>query len=156
MSKKCKLFDVLVGSVLNYGAEIWGYHKAGDVEKLHTKFCRYLLNVRKSTNIIGLYGELGRFPLIILRQLSMLRYWIKLLNSNDNFLPKKVYRMLKTDIDNNKTYSGSNWAYQIKCILDKLGLSYIWRQQFDHEIPYFLIKQRIFDSYKQSCVLVYK
>ena len=22
--------------------------------------------------------------------------------------------------------------------------------QFDHEIPYFLIKQRIFDSYKQS------
>ena len=46
----------------------------------------------------------------------MLRYWIKLLNSNDNFLPKKVYRMLKTDIDNNKTYSGSNWAYQIKCI----------------------------------------
>ena len=150
MSKKCKLFDVLVGSVLNYGAEIWGYHKAGDVEKLHTKFCRYLLNVRKSTNIIGLYGELGRFPLIIFRQLSMLRYWIKLLNSNDNFLPKKVYCMLKTDIDNNKTYSGSNWAYQIKCILDKLGLSYIWRQQFDHEIPYFLIKQRIFDSYKQS------
>ena len=62
---------------------------------LHTKFCRWILNVRKSTNLSGLYGELGRFPLFIFRQISMIRYWMKLITSSDNFLPKKVYIMLK-------------------------------------------------------------
>ena len=149
-SKKCKLFDVLVGSVLNYGAEVWGYHEAKDVEVLHTKFCRWILNVRKSTNLSGLYGELGRFPLIIFRQTSMIRYWIKLLTSNDNCLPKKIYYMLKNDIDNGRSYNGLNWAYQIKSMLDRIGLSNIWVQQFEITIPYNLIKQRIFDMYRQS------
>ena len=57
----------------------------------------------------------------------MIRYWIKLLISGDNFIPKKVYIMLKNDADNNITYNG---AYQIKCILDSIGLSYIWNDHF--------------------------
>ena len=44
--QKCKLFDVLVGSILNYSAEVWGYNDAKDVEILHTKFCRWILQVR--------------------------------------------------------------------------------------------------------------
>ena len=38
----------------------------------------------------------------------MIRYWIKLLISGDNFIPKKVYIMLKNDADNNITYNGLN------------------------------------------------
>ena len=73
-TQKCKLFDVLVGSVLNYSAEVWGNNEAKDIETIHTKFCRWVLNVRKSTNLSGLYGELGRFPLSIYRKISMVRY----------------------------------------------------------------------------------
>ena len=80
----------------------------------------------------------------------MIRYWIKLLTSNDNCLPKKIYCMLKNDIDNGITYNGLNWAYQIKSMLDRIGLSNIWIQQFEITIPYNLIKERIFDMYKQS------
>ena len=58
--------------------------------------------------------------------------------------------MLKNDTYNNRTYTGLNWAYQIKCILGKIGLSNIWAQQFEINIPYNLIKQRIFDMYKQT------
>ena len=61
-TQKCKLFDVLVGSILSYSAEVWDNNEAKDIELLHTKFCRWILNVRKSTNLAGLYGELGRFP----------------------------------------------------------------------------------------------
>jgi len=32
VEQKFKLFDTLVGSILNFGAEIWGTHKAIDVE----------------------------------------------------------------------------------------------------------------------------
>ena len=94
-TQKCKLFDVLVGSILSYSAEVWGNNEAKDIELLHTKFCRWILNVRKSTNLAGLYGELGRFPLIIYRKISMIRYWIKILASGDTFIPRKIYCMLK-------------------------------------------------------------
>ena len=66
-SEKCKLFDVLVSPVLNYSCEIWGLNEAKDVEQIHTKFLRKILCVKKSTNLCGLYGELGRVPLAIMR-----------------------------------------------------------------------------------------
>ena len=66
VSEKCKLFDTLVGSILNYSAEIIGAVEAKDIELVHTKFCRWILHVRKSTNLTGLYGELGRVPFTII------------------------------------------------------------------------------------------
>ena len=39
-------------------------------------------------------------------------------------------------------YNGANWAFQIKCILDSIGLSNLYMQQFDIEIPFSLIKQQ--------------
>ena len=80
----------------------------------------------------------------------MIRYWIKILSSKDNFIPKKIYMLIKLDADNNITYNGLNWAYQVKGILDSLGLSHIWIHQFEMDVPFSLINQRIFDMYKQS------
>ena len=34
-SDKCKLFDSLVGSILNYSAEIWGYTESKEIERVH-------------------------------------------------------------------------------------------------------------------------
>ena len=44
---KCKLFDSLVGSILNYSAEVWGHYESKDVELIHCKFLRKVLNVKK-------------------------------------------------------------------------------------------------------------
>ena len=32
------LFDTYVGSVLNYGCEIWGFHNSKDVEKVQLQY----------------------------------------------------------------------------------------------------------------------
>ena len=80
----------------------------------------------------------------------MIRYWKKLLTLNDSCLPKQIQCMLKNDTDNGRTYNGLNWAHQIKSMLDRIGLSNIWVQQFEINIPYNLIKQKISDMYKQS------
>ena len=125
-------------------------YEANDVEMLHTKFCRYILQVRKSTNLTGLYGELGRTPMLIGRKLCMIRYWIKILKADDDFVPKKIYSMLKDDADNNRNYHGLNWASQIKSILCGIGLNYIWIQQAEIEIPFNVIKTKILDIYKQT------
>ena len=54
------------------------------------------------------------------------------------------------DANNNISYNGSNWAFQIKSLLNELGLNYIWLHQTEIDIPFELIKQRIFDNYYQS------
>ena len=60
----------MVGYILNYCSEIWGTHQAKDIENIHTKFCRWVLNVKKSTHLAGLYGELGRVPFIVQRKFN--------------------------------------------------------------------------------------
>jgi hypothetical protein len=48
---KFKVFDSLVAPVLNYSAEVWGFHEGQNIEKIHTKLCRKILGVKQSTNL---------------------------------------------------------------------------------------------------------
>ena len=89
--KSESFFYVLVSPVLNYSCKIWGLNKAKDVEQIHTKFLRKILCVKKSTNLCGLYGELGKFSLAIMRKIHMFRYWIKLLKADNNSVIKHIY-----------------------------------------------------------------
>ena len=149
-SEKCKLFDSLVGPILNYCAEVWGNHPGQDIERIHTKFCRKILCVKQSTNNDCLYGELGRLPMVVMRKIIMLRYWTTIINSDRSSLEYKVYSMLKTDADNHIHYNQSNWAYQIKIILDTMGMSNIWLSQNNMHVNIQQIKTRLIEIYKQS------
>ena len=84
-----------------------------------------MLKVKQSTNVSSLYGEVGRYSMKIARELIMIKYWLKLLNSN-NKLIVNIYRMLCDDADENTTYSGLNWAYHIKTLLQSIGLGNVW------------------------------
>lgn len=143
--EKFKLFDSLVGSVLSYASEIWGYHQGIDIERIHTRFCRSVLGVKRSTNLSALYAELGRKPLIIFRQLRMIKYWLKLRKTN-NVLLKSMFVMLSDDVEQGDTYNGLNWAFQVKRILDKLGFSNLWNLENHIEISILGIKNRLLDQ----------
>ena len=97
--------------------------------------------MNKSTNLAGLYSELGRIPLSVMRKIHMFRYRIKILNSDDNCIIKQIYSMLKTDADNNITYYKLNWAYQIKSMLVDLGLGYMWHEP-QHNVFLPLIRKK--------------
>ena len=64
---QCQLLDSFVGCILGYGSEIWGYTKSKEIERIHLKFLKRFLNVKQSRSTPGVYGELGRFPLFIIR-----------------------------------------------------------------------------------------
>ena len=145
-AEKCKLFDVLVSPILHYSSEISALSEGLFLELIHTKFLRRILCVRKSTNLVGLYGELGS----LICKVNMLRYWLKLLRSDDQCLSKQVYNYLKHDVNNNITLHGKNWVFQVKTVLNELGLSNLWMNQETLNIALPTIKQRIFDQYKQS------
>ena len=150
LKEKLKLFDVLISPILNYSAEVWGNHMAKDIELIHSKFLRKLLCVKTSTNLVGLYGELGRIPMHEHRKIIMFRYWIKILNLNENSIIKQVYLLLKNDADNGINYNKNNWASQIKEMLEQLGLTNLWINQERITISLESIKIRILDQFKQN------
>ena len=42
----CQLFDAFVSPIINYSCEIWGYTKFKEIEHIHLKFCKRILQVR--------------------------------------------------------------------------------------------------------------
>jgi len=133
--------------VLNYGAEIWGYQPALDVESINSKLCRKILSVKRSTNLTALYGELGIVPLYVHRKILMIKYWLKLLTQNENSILFQTYKLLQSDANNGNTYGGGNWASHIKKILEEHGFAYCWTYQDYRLINFNSIKQRILDCY---------
>ena len=62
---------------LSSRAILWGFHKAVDIERVHTKYLKQLLSVRQQTSNVCVYGETGRFLLYVYRQIRIIKYWFK-------------------------------------------------------------------------------
>ena len=69
LSVSCQydLFHNIVTPILLhvYGCEIWGHVNTDLIERLHLKFCKLLLCLKKSTPNFMVYGKLGAYPLDI-------------------------------------------------------------------------------------------
>ena len=75
VAEKANMFDSMILPILMYATEVWGFHKGNEVEKIHLTFLKQILSVRQQTSNITLYGELGRYPLVILRNIYIIKYW---------------------------------------------------------------------------------
>ena len=142
------LFDSFVTPILNYACEVWGFIRADNIERVHRKFCKWVLNVKPSTSSLALYGEVGRFPLLLCRQSRIVKYFLKI-NSvdNNNCILWNAYTMLKTDIDAN--INANNWASNVKKLLERSGFPDVWlfpnSVNLDRFLP--LLKLRLKDMY---------
>ena len=50
------LFDKLIIHILCYGCEMWGFHPAPDIERVHLSFLKRVLGVKKSSQNDFIYG----------------------------------------------------------------------------------------------------
>ena len=55
----------------------------------------------------------------------MIKYWL-ILRKTNNILLKSIFVMLSADAEQEYTYNGLNWAFQVKRMLDIFGLSNLW------------------------------
>ena len=116
-----QLFDAFVASILNYSCEVWGITKSKEIERIHLKFCKYILGVKIRSSNVGIYGELGRYPLYINRFARAIKYWLKL-SSTQNIILNAVYKDMLVNCEKGIR----NWLFKIKTILSSHGLLYIW------------------------------
>ena len=119
-----ELFDQLVLPILLYGSEVWGFDIIKDLEILHMKFCKQILNVRKNTANCMVLGELGRLKLDKYIESRMINFWCNLVHSGQDKLSGKVYIIMKILFEEN-VYQ-SPWLKKIKITLDSIGMSNLW------------------------------
>ena len=141
-----QLFDAFVGATLNYSCEIWNFCNFRDIERVHLKFCKLLLNVKASTSSMGVYGELGRYPLYIVSLSRIVKFWCKIIMS-DNIIIKELYQCLI-----NSSNTRNNWAFSVKSLLDNYGFSYVWNNPLSVDLKKFhiLFKSTVLDVFKQT------
>ena len=129
------LFDHIVKPILLYGGEIWGLLTTGtmkkeleiydifkdwEYEKLHVKFCKYLLGVNKRSTNIAALSELGRLPLCISHIVAMFSYWLRLENVHANSLLHHAFKE-STSLSTNGINS---WFSTIDYLKNKIGLNF--------------------------------
>jgi len=107
------LFNHTIKPILLYGSEIWAHSLFGirksknitatnietaytsqrnKIETVQLNFAKTILGVSRHTDNLGVYGELGLFPLYIDAIERMLKYWMFIDNHSENNLLKEAYR----------------------------------------------------------------
>lgn len=145
-----ELFDKLVTPILNYGCEVWGFSQARSIERVHLQFCKRILCVKTSTQNDFVYGELGRTDFYTRRIYIAIKYWLKVIASDQRKYIQVVYKMMLNDLETN--YRITNWAQLIKIALTNLGFAYVWIAQGVGNSSLFLksLKQRLNDTFIQN------
>ena len=154
LSIKCQydLFDKIAKPILLYGCEIWGYCNLDIIERVHLKFCKLLLNLKKSTPNYMIYGELGILPMSVFIKSRMVNFWIRTLDGKENKLSCILYKSLYHKYENNNV--NSRWIKFIHNILNDCGLNYVWQFQhfmkFDKNWLNTTVKNILNDQFKQA------
>ena len=124
-----------------------GFGNNSIIERVHMKFCKLLLKVKKSTPDFMIYGELGRYPLEVSIKLRIINYWFKLVTGKPDKLSVILYNFAIAKHDTNIL-----WLRHVKSILDNCGWSYVWNNIFFVNKTWLheTVKQNLIDQFKQN------
>jgi hypothetical protein len=128
----CKLFESMTQSVALYGCELWGIYgwRTNNIEcitnyllsskhkfeKLHSRFCKQVMGIDRSTPDLLAKAELGRYLLMSTIVKLSYNYWQHILGSDESSL---VYQALKENVSWDKKGVDSYYT-RIKCLLSVL------------------------------------
>ena len=117
------VWQTLVRTIVEYGAEIWGDERWEDLDILQRDMGKRILGLTESTTNEVVLGELGWWPMKARRDMLRLRYWRKIILMNNERLPKRVYDWEL------KRKTRNCWTAYTKKILIELGLREAWEKQ---------------------------
>ena len=168
ISLSCKLFDTLIRPILLYNCENWfmeinlpivksleravrngnscdilSLTDKSPYEKVHNKYCKTILGLKKTACNIAAKTELGRLPLDYFIKTQIVLYFCRLNTENINPLLKEAYHINKT-LHNDGVYS---WYTSTWKIFEECGL-----QTTDYEnlnSPFCKIKSKIKKNFKK-------
>ena len=121
--------------------EVWGFTNIPVIERLHLKFCKMLLCLKKSTPNYMVYAELGIKPLLYNIKARMVNYWARLIQYDENRYNCILYNLMLSKCNNNGiTFK---WLDFIKDVLNECGLTYVWNDQGLYNVNIKWLKELI-------------
>jgi hypothetical protein len=166
-----KLFDAMIKPITLYNCEVWGdeipaklkraitnkdttdkfdnlllqFMNNTPCEKLHSKFCKMILRVRKQTPNLATRAELGRSPLIIDTFITLVKYWMRLIQLPEDRLVVDAY---KADLAMHEN-GCFTWVTMVKFVLEQAKLSHVWEtKMIDSNASFFrVLKQNLHKVY---------
>ena len=130
----CQLFDSFINTDLSYACKMWGFYKSKEIERIHLKYLKSILNVKTTTFSASVYGELGCYPLSICRHVRIIKYWIKIIKT-ENCIVKTIYTTMLNDAEN----GAKNWASNVSDLLNNHGFTYVWERQRVLDLKDFIL-----------------
>lgn len=91
-----KIFDSQIQPALLHASEVWGTTRIDVLERVHTFALKCFLSVSRNVPNTMVYGDTGRFPLLIRTYTSCVKFWLKLGGLSPDRLPSQAYRMSLT------------------------------------------------------------
>jgi hypothetical protein len=76
---------------------------------------RFYLGTHKLTPTLGMFGDLGWYPLVMYRKIEGIRLWNRLIEMSDNRLTKKMFLWDLNQCRN-------NWSAEIKKVFVDLDI----------------------------------
>jgi hypothetical protein len=109
-----------------------------------------MLGVKTQTQNCFIYGELGRMPLRQTRLVKVIKYWFKILQSEEKKYRRHIYYLMLQDIE--RYPDKSSWATHVRNILEIYGFSDVWTNQGVANVNCFLnvFKQRVRDCFNPN------
>ena len=134
------LFKKLITPILTYGCEVWAtlsqhqikglseksgllleYSTENEMEKVHLKFCKMILGVKRNCSTLAALGELGELPVTIAMMSRMITYWHRVAAMDEDNLTKKAY-----SVANSLTGEKSDWISTVRAILKMVRLDFLF------------------------------
>jgi hypothetical protein len=159
-------FNHTIGPILLYGSEMLGCFSPSKyinnldrlikkeihslvLEKIHTKFCKFILGVRTKSSNMGVRGDLGSFPILFDVLYNMVKYWCHIVKSDGNNI--LLLESLKESEQLEKAKHDS-WVGCVKEIFKYLKLDYIYDDPSKYRVNYILCKVKycLKDKFKQN------
>ena len=122
-----KVFDSTIRPIITYASEVWSCQYTNLIskpskidkapfEQVSTRFCKYVMGLPRQVTNFGVKAELGRKPIFAHICSQVLRYWVRLVNLEEDRLLKHAY--LSEMTHNSHPTSWTNLVIKILEIID--------------------------------------
>ena len=109
-----KLYSMCVCPVLDYASEVWGFADFPKIDTVQNRAQRVFLGVHNLTPTAAVSADLGWTPSRIRRQVSMIRFWNKVIAMPDYRLTKQVFIW-------DRSFKRQNWNANVKKLFIEMG-----------------------------------
>ncbi len=137
-----KLFHTLVCPILDYGSEVFGFKSFKCMDDVQNRAIRFFTGVHKYAPIQGYIGDMGWIPCKIRWKINRIRFWNRLINTDNSRMLKTVFKWdMKCHSLNNK----SNFSSHVKQILCDINLKTSYDRCNQVDLTY--VKQELMNKH---------